>query len=118
MAGIKRTKLVSDPPTFYDILGIPPGSTAKEVKEAYHDHARRLHPDNPSHRDSLGEFSVITNCYAVLKKIGERANYDNTLRVTGRLNCPDCDGKGRRRMLKMKGTEMKRCEKCAGKGRV
>lgn len=118
MPGIKRSKLVTDPPTFYDILGIPPGSSAKEIKDCVMEHTRRLHPDDPRNRDAVGEFSVITNCYAVLKKPGERANYDNTLRVTGRLNCPDCDGKGRRRMLKMKGTEMKRCEKCAGKGRV
>lgn len=118
MSGIKRHKLVSDPPTFYDILGIPPGSTAKDIQAAYHAHARRLHPDNPTHKDALGEFSVMTNVYAVLKKSKERDNYDNTLRLTGRLNCPDCDGKGTRRMFKMKGMVNKSCEKCKGKGRI
>lgn len=118
MSGIKRHKLVSDPPTFYDILGIPPGSTAKEIKDCVMDHTRRLHPDKPGNKDALGEFSVITNCYGVLKHRDQRENYDNTLRLTGRLNCPDCDGKGTRRLFKMKGMENKQCEKCKGKGRV
>lgn len=56
----------------YRILGIPPGSSQKDVKQAYRDLAQVWHPDRFQHNDRLIEkaqrnLTRINEAYALLK---------------------------------------------------
>jgi len=51
---------------YYDVLGIPRNSTAKEVKKAYYQLAKKYHPDtNKTDSDSSKKFQEISEAYEV-----------------------------------------------------
>jgi curved DNA-binding protein CbpA len=70
---------------FYEILSISPDATEAVVKSAYHDLARRYHPDrfqsaqhNAAHRRVAEQlFTYITRAYATLGTPSARAVYDS-----------------------------------------
>ncbi|WPP50596.1 DnaJ domain-containing protein [Catalinimonas niigatensis] len=55
---------------YYQILGIPLGSTKSEIKKAYRKLAMRYHPDRNNGKDADHKFFQITEAYEIL--IGER----------------------------------------------
>jgi molecular chaperone DnaJ len=62
---------------FYDILGVPRGASADEVKRAYRKRARELHPDaNPDDPAAEDKFKELSRAYEVLSDPQQRANYD------------------------------------------
>ncbi len=69
----------------YEILGVPPDATADAIQEAYHELARKYHPDrfsSDSRRDSLREkaeslFTFVTGAYTILADAAARAAYDD-----------------------------------------
>ncbi len=61
---------------FYDVLGVPKGATADEIKKAYRKLALKYHPDrNPDAADSE-KFKEIGEAYSVLKDPAKRDEYD------------------------------------------
>jgi len=57
--------------TYYEILGVPPTASAKEIRDAYRRMARQYHPDkNP---DTTAEFQAVNE-----GRPGGRANSDYT----------------------------------------
>jgi hypothetical protein len=65
-------------PTFYEILGVPPSASAREVRRAYLDQARRLHPDASDAADERA-MQVVNEAWFVLRDPGRRARYDTEL---------------------------------------
>jgi Ca-activated chloride channel homolog len=64
---------------YYEILGIKQDSTADEIKRAYHDKARKFHPDvNPTEAANEA-FLAIQAAFEVLSNIEKRADYDEKL---------------------------------------
>ncbi len=72
----------------YQILGIARNSTAEEIKSAYHDIARVLHPDSKFYHeiieytpnaDQVDLFKAVTQAYNTLINPQKRAEYDRTL---------------------------------------
>lgn len=62
---------------FYQILGVEPKSTAREIKRAYLKLARREHPDlNPGDRGAAARFARIQEAYQVLSQRHLREEYD------------------------------------------
>lgn len=68
--------------THYDVLGVQPSATYDEIRAAYHDKARQLHPDRVAGR-SAGEQEAtrramqdVNEAWRVLRDAGRRAAYD------------------------------------------
>ena len=64
-------------PTFYDILGVKPKATAKELKKGYRKMAVKYHPDKNKEDDAAAKFQRIAEAYEVLSDDVKRRKYDN-----------------------------------------
>ncbi|KAL7117519.1 hypothetical protein ACP275_03G076300 [Erythranthe tilingii] len=63
--------------SFYDVLGIQAGATSQEIKSAYRNLARTVHPDVAP--NSADEFMRVHAAYATLSDPEQRAVYDSSL---------------------------------------
>jgi curved DNA-binding protein len=62
---------------YYEILGVPKGTGAEEVKRAYRKLAMKWHPDrNKGNKAAEEKFKEINEAYAVLSDAEKRAQYD------------------------------------------
>jgi molecular chaperone DnaJ len=62
---------------FYKILGVSTTATAKEIKKAYREQARKHHPDtNQGSKKSEARFKKISESYETLSNKKKRADYD------------------------------------------
>ncbi|MCL0028744.1 DnaJ domain-containing protein [Dehalococcoidia bacterium] len=61
----------------YKILGVPKGSSEKDIRRAYRNLARKYHPDlNPGDKNSEERFKQINEAYEVLSNTDSRRKYD------------------------------------------
>lgn len=67
------------PPTYYDILDIPPSASADQIRVAYRRQAQRWHPDRNGGEHH--QFVLIQEAYATLSEASLRWAYDNALFV-------------------------------------
>jgi len=62
---------------YYQILGVPRGANASEIKAAYRKLAMQYHPDrNPGNKQAEERFKEINEAYQVLSDSQKRARYD------------------------------------------
>ncbi|MDR3440773.1 DnaJ domain-containing protein [Telmatospirillum sp.] len=73
----------SDPLGYYAILDIGPLADASEIRLAYRQMAKRLHPDVNLSENAEQEFIELTEAYQVLKDYRSRARYDATAHPLG-----------------------------------
>lgn len=74
--------------TYYDVLGVSPSSTQKEIRAAYLNLCKKYHPDRLNREGTKYEknqFLRISEAYETLSKASLRAEYDLCLR---RDECP------------------------------
>ncbi|HET7758258.1 MAG TPA: DnaJ C-terminal domain-containing protein [Steroidobacteraceae bacterium] len=61
---------------YYQILGVPRGGTAEQIKAAYRRLARRFHPDVSKEANAEARFKEMQEAYEVLRDPEKRAAYD------------------------------------------
>lgn len=70
------------PVNYYSILGIPFDASPDEIKSAYREMARRVHPDSNRNNPQAGElFLQVKKAYDILSNPEVRAAYDEKLPV-------------------------------------
>ncbi|XP_022841643.1 chaperone protein dnaJ 11, chloroplastic-like [Olea europaea var. sylvestris] len=70
------------PKSFYEVLGVPMGSSSQEIKDAYRKLARICHPDVAIADEkavSVEELMRIHAAYSVLSDVEKRADYDRRI---------------------------------------
>lgn len=71
-----------DPPSYYEVLGVAPSAGTGEIRRAYLERARRVHPDLLERADAaaLGEseraMQLLNEAWRVLRDPVRRAAYD------------------------------------------
>jgi DnaJ-class molecular chaperone len=66
--------MANDP---YAVLGVPKTATDEEIRKAYRDLAKKLHPDlNPGDAKAGDRFKDVSAAYDLLKDPAKRARYD------------------------------------------
>src|SRR5262249_9628342 len=68
-------------PDLYAVLGVPRTATPQEIRQAYHERARRHHPDAAGTSDGAKDFQACHEAYATLKDPKSRAAYDAITRA-------------------------------------
>jgi curved DNA-binding protein CbpA len=82
---IKALGRIIDELTYYQLLHLEPGASARDVKRAYHATSRAFHPDANRHLTDEMRTSVeriakrITEAYSVLRDPQRRAAYDRRI---------------------------------------
>lgn len=64
---------------YYSLLGIDRNASAEEIRQAYFDAARRLHPDKNEAPGETELFIGVQEAYEVLSNPKKRSKYDETL---------------------------------------
>src|SRR5215813_8081280 len=63
--------------TPYEVLGVKPGASADEIRQAYRKLAKQFHPDlNPGKPEAEARFKSISVAYDLLSDPEKRARYD------------------------------------------
>ncbi len=62
---------------YYEVLGVPPSASEKDITRAYRKLAKQHHPDaNPGNKDAEEKFKSVSAAYDVLGDAAKRKEYD------------------------------------------
>ena len=61
---------------FYEVLGVRPNATVSEIRRAYREKVKLLHPDTSGNPDTAEEFNRVVQAYEVLSDVRSRSIFD------------------------------------------
>jgi molecular chaperone DnaJ len=61
---------------YYEVLGVPKGANADDIKKAFRQLARKYHPDVNKEQDAEAKFKEVNEAYEILSDDQKRAAYD------------------------------------------
>lgn len=102
--------------THYEVLGVIPSADLEEIKAAYRQKARELHPDTGE--EDASKFAKCAEAYKTLSDSTQRRQYDKYLRFILDA-CPVCKGSGasfKFRSFSVVVRERVNCGHCNGRG--
>jgi curved DNA-binding protein CbpA len=100
-------------PTYYAVLGVPPGAALDTIHAAYLDLAFVLHPDRGGDEE---KFKVVALAWGHLKNADARKRYDAQLKLERRA-CKECQGRGLlRKSASFTTVREVPCRACEGEG--
>ncbi len=76
---------------FYKTLGVRPNATLAEIKRAYREKVKRLHPDSSGDGSKSNEFSEVVQAYRVLSDARQRSIFDESFFIKIRRTYKDAD---------------------------
>jgi len=101
--------------TPYAVLLVKPTDADEVIRKAYHDVAKKIHPDKVG--GAVGDgWHVYTMAYTAVKTAEKRDEWAKRQAALSGL-CGGCEGSGVRGTRMFKG-RVRRCEECGGEGRV
>jgi hypothetical protein len=68
-------------PNCYEVLGIQEQATQQEIRNAYRDLVRKVHPDHNPHPDAGAQTARLNDAYSVLSDARQRALHDAWLKT-------------------------------------
>lgn len=60
---------------YYKVLGVEPTASGEEIKKAYHNLARKFHPDKNMNDNTVVKFQEITEAYHNIGNLENRLRY-------------------------------------------
>jgi curved DNA-binding protein CbpA len=63
---------------YYEVLGLPLGSSFDQIKQSYLNLAKKYHPDSPEGNEEI--FKLVSEAYQVLKTEEKKTEYDESLK--------------------------------------
>ncbi len=69
--------------SYYQILGVASNATSREIRRAFFEAARKLHPDINPHPDAQEQFIAVQKAYETLSSRKKRAAYDASCPLGG-----------------------------------
>lgn len=76
---------------FYCILGVRPNATLAEIKRAYREKAKQLHPDLTGDTTRRDEFNEVVQAYRVLSDTRQRSIFDESFFIKIRRSGKNTD---------------------------
>src|ERR671910_3579424 len=81
---------------YYEVLGVPPSASEKDISRAYRNLAKQYHPDaNPGNREAEEKFKAVATAYDVLGDAAKRKEYDEVRQMVASGVGPFGGGGGR-----------------------
>ncbi|CAI2299371.1 unnamed protein product [Caenorhabditis sp. 36 PRJEB53466] len=69
--------------TYYEVLGVEKTATLAQIKSAFYEKSKKVHPDNLSDDSATSQFLELKNAYDVLRRPADRRQYDYHLKGGG-----------------------------------
>lgn len=86
---IIRAHSSDTPLCHYTVLGVAQNASQADIRSAYINKSKQLHPDTCPENNALhSEFVRVAEAYGILKNVNDRAEYDNTIGFTSYYTTP------------------------------